>query len=50
LGYFLIFDILKKPEGSEEIKKISLAIRKGASAFLVREWKSYGCDCCNICY
>ncbi|HOC52515.1 MAG TPA: sodium-translocating pyrophosphatase [Caldisericia bacterium] len=39
---FLIFDILKKPEGSEEIKKISLAIRKGASAFLVREWKVMG--------
>jgi len=39
---FLIFDVLKKPEGSDEIKKISLAIRKGASAFLVREWKVMG--------
>ncbi|HOK18732.1 MAG TPA: sodium/proton-translocating pyrophosphatase, partial [Caldisericia bacterium] len=39
---FLIFDVLKKPEGSEEIKKISLAIRKGASAFLIREWKVMG--------
>jgi len=39
---FLIFDVLKKPEGSDDIKKISLAIRKGASAFLVREWKVMG--------
>ncbi len=39
---FLIYDVLKKPEGSEQIKKISLAIRKGASAFLVREWKVMG--------
>lgn len=39
---FLIFDVLKKPEGSDEIKKISLAIRKGASAFLLREWKVMG--------
>ncbi|MGQ9845405.1 MAG: sodium-translocating pyrophosphatase [Caldisericia bacterium] len=39
---FLIFDVLRKPEGSDEIKKISMAIRKGAQAFLVREWKVMG--------
>lgn len=35
----LIWDVLRNPEGTEEMRKISIAIRKGASAFLVREWK-----------
>lgn len=41
-GVFLIFNVFKNPEGEEKIKKISLAIRQGAQAFLVREWKVMG--------
>ena len=39
---FLIFNVLRNPEGEEKIKKISFAIRQGAQAFLVREWKVMG--------
>ncbi|MBC7194407.1 MAG: sodium-translocating pyrophosphatase [Caldisericia bacterium] len=39
---FLIFNVLKNPEGEEKIKKISSSIRQGAQAFLVREWKVMG--------
>jgi len=39
---FLIFNVLKNPEGEEAIKKISSSIRQGAQAFLVREWKVMG--------
>jgi len=38
----LIWEVLRNPEGTQEMKKISIAIRKGASAFLVREWKVMG--------
>jgi K(+)-stimulated pyrophosphate-energized sodium pump len=39
---FLIFNVFRNPEGEEKIKKISLAIRQGAQAFLLREWKVMG--------
>ncbi len=39
---FLIFNVFRNPEGEEKIKKISLAIRQGAQAFLLREWKAMG--------
>jgi K(+)-stimulated pyrophosphate-energized sodium pump len=39
---FLIFNVFRNPEGEEKIKKISIAIRQGAQAFLIREWKVMG--------
>ncbi len=39
---FLIFNVFRNPEGEEKIKKISIAIRQGAQAFLLREWKVMG--------
>jgi K(+)-stimulated pyrophosphate-energized sodium pump len=39
-GTFLIVSVLKKPEGSNEQKEISNAIREGASAYLKRQYKT----------
>ncbi|MEK7569323.1 MAG: sodium-translocating pyrophosphatase [Patescibacteria group bacterium] len=39
-GLFLARSILKKSEGDEKMKKISLAIREGAKAYLNRQYKT----------
>ncbi|MBI4496950.1 MAG: sodium-translocating pyrophosphatase [Chloroflexi bacterium] len=39
---FLIRGVLAQPEGSEEMRRISLAIREGAMAFLAREYRTLG--------
>lgn len=36
---FLAFNILKKSEGTNDMKKIALAIRQGANAYLKRQYK-----------
>ena len=37
-GIYLIFWILKKPQGTDEMKKIAKAIQEGAGAFLKRQY------------
>ncbi|MBC7081724.1 MAG: sodium-translocating pyrophosphatase [Thermoplasmatales archaeon] len=37
---YLTIRVLKEDEGTEEMKKISMAIRKGAKAFLKRQYKT----------
>src|SRR3989344_2539835 len=36
-GVFLIWDVLKKPQGDEKMRAISMAIQEGASAYLKRQ-------------
>lgn len=36
------FNVKRKPEGTEEMAKISLKIRKGAMAYLKRQYKTVG--------
>ena len=38
-GAILIVHVLKKPQGDEKMKAISLAIREGANAYLKRQNK-----------
>src|SRR5260221_8209584 len=37
-GFWLIFWLLKQPEGNERMKEISGAVREGASAYLRRQY------------
>src|ERR1700675_4115248 len=37
-GFYLIFWLLKQPEGNERMKEISGAVREGASAYLKRQY------------
>jgi len=39
---YLATGMLKNPEGTEIMKKISASVRKGANAFLVRQYKTVG--------
>ena len=47
---YLIFDVMKKDQGSERMIQISKAIQEGAKAFLKREYiyiGGFGNDCSN---
>ncbi|MDH5516440.1 MAG: sodium-translocating pyrophosphatase [Gammaproteobacteria bacterium] len=41
-GIISIFSIMKKPEGNEEMQRISAAVREGAIAYLSRQYTTIG--------
>ncbi|MDR1641911.1 MAG: sodium-translocating pyrophosphatase [Clostridiales bacterium] len=41
-AFFLIKSVMKQDEGTDEMKKISLAVRKGANAYLKRQYTGVG--------